>query len=287
MRLTIKEELKQAKVTFKPEETKEAIKDMATETQTEQIECHHIVNPCTPQGQNLMQQPQSNTTIELPATAKVFGHGYSTPCKYDLEAHHEQTIVKKICPEIEAELAARPYLLPKYNLTGQTIDTKYGECPVVDLTLKQMINCGYAVVGEDHKTQHAILKREYDMYAVKIKFETVNVTNKILQEALKKKNPYKYPEILDNYLILYMEFGFIETVEATRFMDLLPSIFCIYTKDDLSEPIYNGHAGDYDFYDLQYFALEVADKLKDCDDKWKIHTNGDIYLGDDLVLQQI
>lgn len=184
--------------------------DMATETQKEQLACHHIVNPCTPQGQNPMQQPQSNTTIELPATAKVFGHGYSTPCKYDLDAHHTIKMSEKTTQEI----------------------------------------------AEDRK-------------------------------VLVSKNPYKYPKILENYEVLYMEFGYINTAKFNNFWDLLPIIFCLYTTDDLSDTIYNGHAGDYDFYDLEYFAQEVSYTENDCTDEWKIYSNGDIYLGDDLVLQHI
>lgn len=84
-----------------------------------------------------------------------------------------------------------------------------------------------------------------------------------------------------------MEFGHINTSKFNNFCDLLPTIFCLYTTDDLSDTIYNGHAGDYDFYDLEYFAQEVSCLENDCTDQWKIYANGDIYLGNDIVLQHV
>lgn len=59
-------------------------------------ESHHIVNPTTPQSQsNLMGQENLPTEIELPATQKVFGHGYTTPKISVKEAHHALTNPQK------------------------------------------------------------------------------------------------------------------------------------------------------------------------------------------------
>lgn len=174
MRLTVKDELNQAKVTFKENETKaepeaEAEQEAEAETQKDQVESNHVVNPCTQQGQNPMQQPQRD----------------------------------------------------------------------------------------------------------------------MLEQKLTNKNPYKYPELLENYETLYMEFGYIGTAKFKDFGDLLPTIFNVYARDDLNAIIYNGHAGDYDFYDLEFFSQELKTDENDCKDEWKLYSNGDIYLGNDLVLQYI
>ena len=92
-----------------------------------------------------------------------------------------------------------------------------------------------------------------------------------------------------DYETLYMEFGCIREAEAERFKDLLPTIYMLYTDDDLSKPIYTGHAGDYDFADLEIFAEEEKALTHEYifSERWQLKANGDLWLGDELIFNKL